>query len=229
MAIHFDRLDNPVANIHAPFGLVAGIHRKGFYRNYGKRVLDIAFVLLVSPMLLILVGILALFIARDGNSPFYWSRRVGRNGATFRMLKLRTMVPNADILLEIHLARNSVARKEWITSQKLKRDPRITRFGRLLRKTSLDELPQFWNVLRGEMSLFGPRPMLPSQRALYPGLAYYNLRPGISGPWQVADRNECEFARRAEFDKDYDDNLSLGGDLKLLAQTIRVVLGGTGY
>lgn len=229
MAIHFDRLDNPVANIHAPFGLVAGIRRKGFYRNFGKRTLDITLVLLAAPFVFPMILVLALIIARDGHSPFYWSRRVGRNGVNFRMLKLRTMVPNADILLEIHLARNSVARKEWITSQKLKRDPRITQFGRILRKTSLDELPQFWNVLRGDMSLIGPRPMLPSQRTLYPGLAYYNLRPGISGPWQVADRNECEFARRAEFDKDYDEKVSFTQDAKLIFQTIRVVLRGTGY
>jgi lipopolysaccharide/colanic/teichoic acid biosynthesis glycosyltransferase len=110
----------------------------------------------------------------------------------------------------------------------LRDDPRVTRLGRLLRKSSLDELPQLWHVLTGDMSLVGPRPMLPEQRALYPGTAYYALRPGITGPWQVAGRNDLAFARRADFDREYEANLSLATDLKLLAATLRAVLRGTG-
>ena len=105
----------------------------------------------------------------------------------------------------------------------------ITRFGRVLRKSSLDELPQLWNVLLGDMSLVGPRPMMPCQRDLYPGSAYYRLRPGITGPWQVSRRNESTFADRARFDTDYDQTLSLGTDLGLLISTVRVVVRATGY
>lgn len=118
---------------------------------------------------------------------------------------------------------------EWESTQKLKHDPRITRFGRFLRKSSLDELPQLWNVLKGDMSLVGPRPMLPEQRGLYPGLAYYELRPGLTGTWQVSERNESTFSKRAEFDRGYFESLSFLGDLNVLARTVSVVLRGTGY
>jgi lipopolysaccharide/colanic/teichoic acid biosynthesis glycosyltransferase len=145
------------------------------------------------------------------------------------MLKLRTMVPDADRMLEQFLDRNPEARLEWNSTQKLKADPRITPVGRLLRKTSMDELPQLWNVLIGDMSLVGPRPMMPSQRSLYSGVAYYALRPGITGPWQVSDRNEVEFSKRAEFDREYEEDISLLTDLGLLLATMRVVIKGTGY
>lgn len=213
----------------APVGLVDVPNRRGAYRNYGKRWLDLSAVILSGIIVGPLVFLLALAVAMDGSAPFYWSDRVGRGGRTFRMLKLRTMVPNADRLLEHYLSRNPEARLEWNSTQKLKSDPRITRIGRLLRKTSLDELPQLWNVLIGDMSLVGPRPMMPSQRTLYSGMAYYALRPGITGPWQVSERNEGEFSRRAEFDREYEADLSLLTDLKLLIATTRVVVRGTGY
>lgn len=139
------------------------------------------------------------------------------------------MIVNADAQLETYLASDPTARAEWDSTQKLKVDPRITRFGRILRKSSLDELPQLWNVLKGDMSLVGPRPMMPCQRDLYPGSAYYRLRPGITGPWQVSRRNESTFADRARFDTDYDRTLSLGTDIGLLISTVRVVVRATGY
>jgi lipopolysaccharide/colanic/teichoic acid biosynthesis glycosyltransferase len=145
------------------------------------------------------------------------------------MWKLRTMVDNADERLEAYLEANPEARSEWDSSQKLKDDPRITRVGRMLRRTSLDELPQVLNVLTGDMSLVGPRPMMPSQRTLYPGSAYYRLRPGITGSWQVTDRNDSTFADRARFDTAYERELSLATDVKILLATVRVVLRGTGY
>ena len=203
--------------------------RRGLYRNGLKRAMDVTLVLLGGIVVLPVVLVLALMIFRDGHSPFYWSARVGRGGRLFHMLKLRTMVHDADARLEAHLAADPAAALEWAATQKLKRDPRITTFGRLLRKTSLDELPQLWNVLVGDMSLVGPRPMMPSQRALYPGRAYYTLRPGLTGPWQVSDRNGCTFAKRADFDRDYDQSLSLATDLRLLARTAVVVLKGTGF
>ena len=199
------------------------------YRRFFKRILDVLAVLTAALIVLPLIAVLALIVASDGSNPFYWSARVGLRGRNFGMLKLRTMVPDADQLLERYLARTPTARLEWDSTQKLKMDPRITRIGRFLRKTSLDELPQLWNVLIGEMSLVGPRPMMPSQRVLYTGLAYYSLRPGITGPWQVSDRNEVEFSRRADFDREYDRTLCLATDIKLLFATLRVVMKGTGY
>jgi len=210
-------------------GLVTVPKRHGIYRNYGKRTLDVAAVVLSSILVVPLILLLALAVALDGSSPFYWNDRVGLGGRTFRMLKLRTMVPNADRMLENYLSRNPEARLEWNSTQKLKADPRITRLGRFLRKSSFDELPQLWNVLIGDMSLVGPRPMMPSQRTLYNGLAYYAVRPGITGPWQVSERNQVEFSKRAEFDRDYEANLSFLNDLKLLVATMRVVVRGTGY
>ena len=203
-------------------------HRQGLYRNGLKRALDVALVLLGGLLVLPVILVLAAFVALDGHSPFYWNARVGRGGRTFWMLKLRTMVSNADARLGAHLAADPEAAAEWAATQKLRQDPRITRFGRLLRKTSLDELPQLWNVLKGDMSLVGPRPMMPSQQILYPGSAYYALRPGLTGPWQVSDRNDCAFARRADFDRDYDRSLSFGADVGLLFRTVSIVLKGTG-
>jgi len=128
-----------------------------------------------------------------------------------------------------HLTASPAARAEWDSTQKLKNDPRITRFGQFLRKSSLDELPQLWNVLLGDMSLVGPRPMMTSQQSMYSGTAYYALRPGITGYWQTAGRNATTFEARAGFDTAYEADLSLGTDVKLLVQTVGVVMKATGY
>jgi exopolysaccharide production protein ExoY len=201
----------------------------GFYRTYLKRALDIVAVVAALPFLVPLVLLLAHLVRRDGGPAFYVQDRVGMNGRLFRLWKLRTMVVDAEALLADHLARNPQARAEWHESQKLKNDPRITPVGRILRKTSLDELPQLWNVLRGEMSLVGPRPMMPVQQALYPGRVYYQLRPGLTGFWQISDRNETAFAGRAEYDAAYAARLSLLTDLGVLLRTVWIVLRGTGY
>lgn len=202
---------------------------RGFYRNGFKRVLDIALILATLPIVLPVVLILAAFVALNGGQPFYSQPRVGMNGRVYRIWKLRTMVRDADARLDSYLRENPVLRHEWLTKQKLLNDPRITPLGRILRKSSLDELPQLFNVLIGDMSLVGPRPMMVSQEEMYPGRAYYRLRPGITGPWQVSDRNESRFAERARFDDEYDRSLSLKGDVALLAATFRVVLRGTGH
>ena len=144
------------------------------------------------------------------------------------MLKIRTMVANADAHLETYLAENPEARREWDEKQKLENDPRITRFGNILRKSSLDEMPQLWNVLKGEMSIVGPRPMMVDQQELYPGTDYYMLRPGVTGPWQISDRSQGSFAGRARFDAAYNKTLSLKNDLHILAGTAGVVLRCTG-
>lgn len=200
-------------------------------RPYGsvfKRVLDILLVVLAIPVVLPLVLVLAAMIARDGHSPIYRQERIGRGGRTFMLWKLRTMVPDAKGQLDRYLSENPDARAEWDAYQKLDHDPRITGIGHFLRKSSLDEIPQLWNVLKGDMSLVGPRPMMPEQRTLYPGSAYYTLRPGVTGMWQVSDRNNSTFAERAEFDATYAERLSLMTDVKLLMATVGVVMRCTG-
>lgn len=139
------------------------------------------------------------------------------------------MTVDADEVLETFLKANPSARAEWDRHQKLKDDPRITRIGKILRKTSLDELPQFFNVLTGTMSLVGPRPMMLDQEKVYHGTSYYHLRPGVTGFWQISDRNESSFVARVEFDEDYNDRLSLMTDLSTLLKTVSVVIRGTGY
>ena len=203
--------------------------RHGLYRNGAKRALDIALVLIALPVVLPLIAVLALLVWREGGNPFYFQKRVGLNGRQFWMWKLRSMVPDADAKLEGHLAANPAARAEWNSTQKLVNDPRITPLGHVLRRSSLDELPQLWNVLTGDMSLVGPRPMMPCQQALYPGQAYFRLRPGITGFWQISQRNRCSFADRAKFDALYERRLSLTTDVKVLLGTVRVVLRCTGH
>ena len=205
----------------------AGV-RPGVYRNVFKRLLDIGVILLAVPAVVPVVAGLVIAVACDGGNPFYSQMRVGRGGAVFRMWKLRSMVTGADALLEQHLASDPMARQEWDETQKLQADPRVTRFGRLLRRTSLDELPQLWNVLRGDMSLVGPRPMMVNQQEMYAGEAYYALRPGITGYWQTAGRNRTSFAARAGIDTDYEAEVSLATDLRILWRTVSVVLRGTG-
>ncbi|PZX13508.1 lipopolysaccharide/colanic/teichoic acid biosynthesis glycosyltransferase [Palleronia aestuarii] len=201
----------------------------GAYRAGLKRIFDSALVLLAAPIVLPILGVLILLVARDGGNPFYFQDRIGRAGRVYRMWKLRTMVTDADACLETHLSEDPTLREEWNTKQKLLDDPRITPLGRVLRKCSLDELPQLWNVLTGDMSLVGPRPMMVCQKDLYPGEDYYDLRPGITGPWQISDRNHTDFVDRAGYDAGYNASLSFSKDLQILTSTVRVVLRGTGY
>lgn len=201
----------------------------GFYRDYAKRLFDIVVVLLLALPTVLIVAAFALLIARDGRSPFYRQERVGSSGRSFFMWKLRSMVPDAEHHLEEYLANNPAAAEEWNRSQKLRHDPRITRIGRIIRPTSIDELPQLWNVLVGDMSLVDPRPMMPSQTVIYPGSAYFAVKPGITGYWQTSARNEASFAQRADFDARYLRDVSFSTDLRILLRTVIVVIRGTGY
>ena len=198
------------------------------YRHGPKRLFDLCAVVMSAPFWLPLIALLALWVWTTGGNPFYRQARVGQNGRIFQILKLRTMVRDADAQLEAYLRINPAARLEWDLNQKLQNDPRITKVGQILRKTSLDELPQLWNVLRGDMSLVGPRPMMPEQRALYPGTAYFDMRPGMTGSWQVSARNASTFADRALYDTSYSKNLTLMSDLGILAATVHVVMNPTG-
>jgi exopolysaccharide production protein ExoY len=229
LMVHFSNLDVAETkyerNVEQPPKSGAG----GSYARFVKRGFDIMIVLLAAPFVVPVVLLLSLLIAGDGGPVFYTQDRVGRGGRVFRIWKLRSMVPDAERRLEEHLDSDPTAHAEWVTRQKLKDDPRITPVGRLIRKASLDELPQLWNVLRGDMSLVGPRPMLPGQTALYPGRAYYALRPGLTGFWQISRRNETSFAGRAAYDTAYAGRMSLLTDFLVLFATVRVVLRGTGY
>ena len=225
MTVHFDEKKLGAT----PLVAQEAATKESFYAAHAKRLLDIALIILAVPIILPLVAVLAIAVAMDGGKPFYKQRRVGRGGKAFHIFKLRTIVPNAEDHLETHLASNAQARAEWDATQKLKHDPRITRIGSILRKTSLDELPQLWNVLKGEMSIVGPRPMLECQRRMYPGTAYFRMRPGLTGYWQISDRNDGEFVRRAHYDTRYYSERSLLVDMIVILRTVVVVLRGTGY
>jgi len=201
----------------------------GVYVKFGKRVLDVTIVLLGLPFVLPLVIICALALWVEGGLPFYRQKRIGQGGRVFHILKLRTMVRDAEGMLERVLREDPALRREWDETQKLQDDPRITRVGRFLRATSLDELPQLWNVLTGDMSLVGARPMMVDQLSLYgkPD-SYYTLRPGITGPWQVGDRNATSFRQRAVIDEAYCREVSLVRDLHILIMTLPVILRRTG-
>jgi len=202
----------------------------GPYARTGKRALDLVIGGLALILALPVLVILALALWVESGNPFFFQRRLGQGGREFRMWKLRTMVPDADRKLAACLAADPALKREWDLTQKLKRDPRITPLGRFIRKTSLDELPQIVNVLKGDMSLVGPRPMLPEQLPLYPHPdAYLALRPGITGLWQVTARNENVFALRAVIDRDYLNRLSLGQDLRIMGATFGAVVQATGY
>ncbi len=198
------------------------------YRHVFKRALDVALVLLSAPVVVPIILVLALLVAREGGQPFYSQRRVGKDGHAFRMWKLRTMVVDADARIADHLAASPDAKAEWDRDQKLRADPRITRFGRLLRKSSLDELPQLFNVFIGDMALVGPRPMMLNQQSLYRGTAYSLVRPGLTGLWQTTDRNQTSFEARAEYDTVYVDTLSFVSDARIILKTVQVVARGTG-
>lgn len=232
MTAHFTNLDT-AAEIAAPISAdkhtTTAQHSPGIYRNGLKRLIETFLVLASAPFVVPLIVVLAVMIACDGGRPFYSQMRIGRGGRRFRMWKLRTMVPGADQKLKAYLDQNPEARREWDSTQKLKNDPRITRVGRFLRKSSIDELPQLWNVVAGSMSLVGPRPMMVEQQAFYHGKGYYNLRPGITGFWQISDRNESDFASRVKFDDAYDRSISLRTDAQVLVRTVSVVLRCTGY
>ena len=194
-----------------------------------KRSLDIvgalAFFALFAPLLLVI----SLCVGLSSGWPVHFRQtRMGRNGRRFHFYKFRSMVPDADRVLKELLDRDPDARAEWNAFQHLKNDPRITRIGRYLRKSSFDEFPQFWNVLIGDMSLVGPRPCMERQASMF-GDAwghYCAVRPGISGLWQVSGRNRLTFAQRVELDVDYVENWSIWLDLSILLRTTRAVFAG---
>lgn len=170
-------------------------------------------------------------IITQGSPAIYKHRRVGRNGVEFDCLKFRSMALNGDQILAEHLAACPQARAEWDRDFKLRDDPRVTKFGQFLRQTSLDELPQFWNVLKGDMSMVGPRPVVAKELALYYGDAaaeYVRVRPGLTGPWQISGRHVHSYEHRVALDCAYVRNWTVASDLLIMFRTAMVVVGRKG-
>ena len=196
-------------------------------KNSIARVLDISLILLAAPYIIFAFIILAILIKLDSPGPvFFRQTRIGRFGRKFTIYKFRTMVQNADQELQNYLKKFPELKAEWLATQKLKQDPRLTGLGALLRKTSLDELPQLWNIFIGDMSLVGPRPIVDSEVKKYGKCFdyYIQVRPGLTGLWQVSGRNNTTYERRVELDEYYVRNRSLKLDLEILLKTIKVVL-----
>lgn len=198
-----------------------------------KRTFDILFglaALIVGLPIFALISLL-IYYNSPGEKIIYSHRRIGRGGKIFRCFKFRTMYPDSDHRLKELLSSNPAMKEEWEKSFKLKSDPRITPIGKFLRKTSLDELPQFWNVIKGDLSIVGPRPVVQEEIDKHIGhkaAKILSIRPGLTGVWQVSGRNNICYKERIELDEYYVDNQSLLLDLKLIGKTIPVMLFSKG-
>jgi len=196
-----------------------------------KRGFDVVFasvaLIALSPLFLLIA---ALIKVSDGGPIFYRHRRVGWHMRSFDCLKFRTMMPNSDRVFQRHLQTSPGAAQEWNESRKLKNDPRITTVGKVLRELSLDELPQLINILRGDMSVVGPRPVVLDELRLYGPNAdsYLEARPGLTGAWQVSGRNDVSYAVRATLDRTYVEKWSLASDVVIILKTIPAVISAKG-
>jgi len=196
-----------------------------------KRVFDVMLVALLGLLALLPGVLIALAIVIDSRGPVFFAHwRVGSARRTFRLWKFRSMVRDADALLERYLRQHPERASEWERTHKLRDDPRVTRVGRFLRKTSLDELPQLWNVLCGDMSMVGPRPIVAAEAAKYgPAFGLYSqVLPGLTGLWQVSGRNDTHYSRLVELDCHYIRNWSAARDLEILIKTAGVIVRGRG-
>lgn len=191
------------------------------------RVAALAGLLLLMPMMLIVA---AMIWRRDPGPVLYAHKRIGRHGRVFHCLKFRTMVLDSDAVLARHLSENPAAAAEWAATRKLRADPRVTSIGARLRKTSIDELPQLINVLRGEMSLVGPRPIVMDEARHYGEAlaAYLAVRPGVTGLWQISGRSDTSYSERVALDRAYVRSRNLVTDLWILMRTVVVVAKGRG-
>lgn len=200
-------------------------------QQFAKRLLDLGITFALLPVLIPMLALITLLVLLDSSgNPFFTHPRIGHNGRTIKVLKFRTMVQNAQQVLQEYLSANPEAQQEWNNSRKLKHDPRITRIGWFLRKFSLDELPQVWNVLKGEMSLVGPRPIVTEEIPYYG--TYFNLykqvKVGITGMWQISGRNDVGYSDRVQLDSYYVRNWSVWLDIYILMHTAATVLSGKG-
>lgn len=196
-----------------------------------KRILDVCLASLLFVVALPFALVISLAIVLETRGPlFFGHTRIGKGGRRFRLWKFRSMVVNADAVLEKHLAENPGDVREWRHTRKLKKDPRVTRVGRLLRRSSLDELPQLWNVLRGDMSMAGPRPIVEEEAPKYGSVfpLYLQVLPGLTGLWQVSGRSDTSYRRRTELDSWYIHHWTVWMDVTILLKTVRAVIFGTG-
>jgi lipopolysaccharide/colanic/teichoic acid biosynthesis glycosyltransferase len=196
-----------------------------------KRGSDIVLVVLFAPAWMAICLMLALCVVLTSPGPVFFShRRIGRSGKFFSMWKFRTMCVNSAEVLEQHLAKNRDVRAEWAENHKLKCDPRVTPLGRFLRRSSLDELPQLWNVLTGRMSLVGPRPIVAAEAEKYGrDFAYYlAVKPGIAGLWQASGRSTLSYDERVALDRRYVEEWSFWGDYRILIKTLTKVVNSHG-
>jgi len=188
-------------------------------------------VLVAAPVLIPIIFVVACVVVLGSPGPvFYSHRRIRHDGAFFSMWKFRTMCVNSAEVLEDYLSRHPEARSEWSKTHKLRDDPRVTPIGRLLRRYSVDELPQVWNVFTGKMSLVGPRPIVAAEVEKYKdSFSYYcRVKPGLTGLWQVSGRSKLTYDQRVALDREYVDNWSLSRDLKIVLKTIPTVLNQDG-
>jgi Undecaprenyl-phosphate galactose phosphotransferase WbaP len=228
--LHVIVVDRRTANrVQIPEHLKPTPSRSTLYHAL-KRVFDIVgatcAIVILSPLI---IAIVACARASSGSALFR-HRRIGQDGKFFDCMKFRTMVPNADHVLQQLLNSNREIKEEWLRDHKLRDDPRVTRLGRFLRRTSLDELPQLWNVLRGEMSLVGPRPVVPDELRRYGNKVgtFLSARPGITGLWQVSGRNDTDYRRRVALDVCYVRSRSLVLDVYILFKTLPAVFARSG-
>ncbi|KIT16307.1 sugar transferase [Jannaschia aquimarina] len=200
------------------------------YRSTFKRVFDLVFALMLLPLIAPIVLVLWLAVRRDGGPGFFGHVRIGRDGKPFKCWKLRSMRVDAAAALVEHLAKNPDAAAEWARDQKLTVDPRVTPLGAFLRKSSLDELPQLWNVIRGDMSLVGPRPIVRAELPRYGCHAaeYMAERPGVTGLWQVSGRNDVSYDERVMMDVEYQQKMSFRLDIQIILGTLGAVIARTG-
>lgn len=196
-----------------------------------KRGMDLLLVFLCLPALLLLIASIAIAIRMTSPGPIFFShRRIRGHGRFFSMWKFRTMCVNSAEVLESYLAANPDARAEWRKTHKLKHDPRVTKVGEFLRRTSLDELPQLWNVLTGTMSLVGPRPIVAAEVEKYGEYFadYCMVKPGVTGLWQVSGRSQLSYPERVQLDRKYAHNWTLLGDVQILCRTLSSVVNQDG-
>ncbi len=196
--------------------------------KFFKRTIDIIASIfgIIALLPLTICVYIANLICKDRGPVFYTQNRIGHNGKIFKMYKYRSMIVGADDKLEKYLEENEEARKEFKQYKKLKDDPRVTKVGKFIRKTSIDEFPQFINVLKGEMSLVGPRPYLEKEREDMNGYYQYivTCKPGLTGLWQVSGRNDCTFDERIDLDMEYYNNHNLKMDVKIIFKTVEKIL-----
>ncbi|ATG37595.1 sugar transferase (plasmid) [Phaeobacter piscinae] len=218
-------------NLRSPVGCEqADPRRIGLYAMIGKRLLDILLALILFPVLTPVIALLWVISRRDGGPGFFGHTRIGKDGTPFTCWKIRTMIHGAEDVLAEHLKTDAKAAQEWARDRKLSRDPRITGLGLFLRRSSLDELPQIWNVLRGDMSFVGPRPIVRCELRKYGSAApiYLSQKPGITGLWQVSGRNDVSYEDRVSFDIDYLARRTFSFDIKLILLTGLSVIARTG-